>query len=279
MRTDSAETLCADVAKALDKGYPSRMSQWIHLTNEAYSQADPKILPSIYSVRLISFLYIEVMNFTEVMVSKQTEYEYQLKRLSHAPISNTYRRVAGIQCISTMDLVIMGEILVREQQETKQERQRHLYRIVASGKARLAKLHELTVRLQHHLPQYGNRILHYAMDVFTIASSTSVPSTKMELGDLNSSSLSSTPPWHTILPPGLHRVIPLNPTASLGGGGGGGSLSWDNQRVPPADASSRSAQVPSTSPNSSRSVSPDIPSPTVQPSIQPLNAPSTLGHA
>ena len=102
------------------------------MTNEAYAQADPKILPSIYSVRLISFLYIEVMSFIEVIESKQADYANQLQRLSHVPISDTYRRVADLQCISTMDLVIMGEILVKQQQETTRERQRHLHRIVAS---------------------------------------------------------------------------------------------------------------------------------------------------
>ena len=166
----SAEALCADVAKAIDKGHPDRMCRWIHMTNEAYAQADPKILPSIYSARLISFLFIEVMSFIEVIESKQADYANQLQRLSHVPISDTYRRVADLQCISTMDLVIMGEILVKQQQETTRERQRHLRQRVASGKARLATLHELTVRLQYHLPQYGNHILHSAMDVFTSTS-------------------------------------------------------------------------------------------------------------
>ena len=89
----SAEALCADVAKAVDKGHPDRMCRWIHMTNEAYAQADPKILPSIYSARLISFLFIEVMSFIEVIESKQADYANQLTRLSHVPISDTYRRV------------------------------------------------------------------------------------------------------------------------------------------------------------------------------------------
>jgi hypothetical protein len=225
--TDSASDLHADMAKLFRKqpGYFKRFGQWKTSTHLLTGESTDLVITH----RLCTFFAIELMAYRHAQSIKLRDYKGQLggllgRQLGGQTGDSMFTNFIAL-CYDYPYLADVSQLCQQVEQADRDElgqRVHHLQRITKQLQADLLACTQLINRIKPFMHHGSNPYSPQALTQLTsVISPVPVHLARNSVSTrpgLHRSDLDTSSPFPVA--PFMHRVIPLNPTASLGRGGG-----------------------------------------------------------